>query len=221
MAELRVLVVEDEPDARGLLVTILEKDGYRVRAEADGPAALDAAKTFRPDLALVDSGLPGINGAEVARRLRTAGNLPIIFVTGAHGAADIHGAFRLGADDYIVKPFDPVELSWRVRAVLRRSGRAVAQAWECGDVVLDESDQSVTRAGSPVALTATEFKLLDVLLRHRNQVVSKSQLLRLVWGHDAHGHLVEVHMSSLRRKLEAHGPRMIGTVRGTGYVLRP
>lgn len=218
--KVRVLVVEDEPSARGLLVAILEDDGYQVCAVADGSAAIDAAKTFRPDLALVDSGLPGINGAEVARRLRRAGDLPIIFVTGADAAVDIHGAFRMGADDYIVKPFDPEELSWRVRAVLRRSGRAVAQALECGDVVLDESTQSVTRAGSPVALTATEFNLLGVLLRNRTQVMSKSQLLRLVWGHDAHGHLVEVHMSSLRRKLEAHGPRMIETVRGTGYVLR-
>jgi DNA-binding response OmpR family regulator len=215
----RVLVVEDDPSARGLLVAILEGDGYQVRAVADGPTALEAAVTFRPDLALLDSGLSGINGAEVARRLRQTGDLPIIFVTGADAAEDIHSAFRLGADDYIVKPFDPEELSGRVRAVLRRSGRAVAQAWECGDIILDESAQSVTRAGSPVALTATEFKLLDVLLRNRTQVMSKSQLLRLVWGHDAHGHLVEVHMSSLRRKLEAHGPRMIDTVRGTGYVL--
>ena len=217
---MRVLVVEDEPSARGLLVAILEDDGYQVRAVADGAAALEAVKTFRPDLALVDSGLPGINGAEVARRLRQAGDLPIIFVTGADTAADIHGAFRMGADDYILKPFDPEELSWRVQAVLRRSGRAVAPAWEYGDVILDESTRSVTRAGAPVALTATEFKLLGVLLRKRTQVVSKGQLLHLVWGHDAHGHLVEVHMSSLRRKLEAHGPRMIETVRGTGYVLR-
>ena len=219
MADVRVLVVDDEPSVRGLLVAILEDDGYQVRAAADGPTALEAAETFRPDLALIDSGLPGINGAEVARRLRQAGDLPIIFVTGADTADEIHSAFRMGADDYIVKPFDPVELSWRVRAVLRRSGRAVAQAWECGDVVLDESNQSVTRAGSPVALTATEFKLLGVLVRQRTQVLSKTQLLRLVWGHDAHGHLVEVHMSSLRRKLEAHGPRMIETVRGMGYVL--
>ena len=127
----------------------------------------------------------------------------------------------MGADDYIVKPFDPEELSWRVRAVLRRSGHAVAQVWECGDLVVDEADQSVTRAGSPVALTATEFKLLAVLVRNRNRVVSKSQLLRHVWGYDADGHLLEVHMSSLRRKLEDHGPRMIDTVRGTGYVYVP
>ena len=221
MADVRVLVVEDEPSTRDLLVAILEDDGYTVCAVADGLAALDAVETFRPDLALVDGGLPGINGAEVARRLRQAGNLPIIFVTGANSAEDIHGAFRMGADDYILKPFDPEELSWRVRAVLRRSGHTVAQVWECGDLLLDEGAKLATRAGAPVALTATEFKLLGVLVRNRTRVVAKGQLLGQVWGYDSDDHLVEVHMSSLRRKLEAHGPRIIQTVRGTGYVMRP
>jgi len=221
MAELRVLVVEDEAAARDLLVAILEDDGYQVCAVADGTLALEAADAFRPDLALVDGGLPGIDGAEVARRLRQAGDLPIIFVTGADSAEAIHGGFRMGADDYIVKPFDPEELSWRVRAVLRRSGHAVAQVWECGDLVVDEGTRLVTMAGSPVQLTATEFSLLGVLIRNRTRVVPKGQLLGQVWGYDADDHLVEVHMSSLRRKLEAHAPRMIQTVRGTGYVLRP
>jgi DNA-binding response OmpR family regulator len=222
MAEQRVLVIEDDPSARGLLVTILEDDGYAVCAVADGPAALEAAETFRPDLALVDGGLPGgIDGAEVARRLRQMGNLPIIFVTGADSADDVHRGFRVGADDYIVKPFDPEELSWRVRAVLRRSGHAVAQVWECGDLVVDEGARSVVMDGSPVSLTATEFKMLAVLVRNRTRVVPKGQLLGQVWGYDADDHLLEVHMSSLRRKLEAHGPRLIQTVRGTGYVLRP
>lgn len=221
MAELRVLVVEDEPSARDRLVAILEDDGYKVCAVTDGAAALEAAETFQPDLALVDGGLPGRDGVEVARRLRQAGNLPIIFVTGADSAQDIHEGFRMGADDYILKPFDPEELSWRVRAVLRRSGQAVAQRWECGDLVVDEGTRSVTRAGSPVPLTATEFTILGVLVRNRTRVVPKGQLLAQVWGYDADHHLVEVHMSSLRRKLEAHGPRVIHTVRGTGYVLRP
>ncbi len=108
-----------------------------------------------------------------------------------------------------------------MRAVLRRSGHAVAQVWECSDLVVDEGARSVTRAGSPVSLTATEFKMLGVLIRNRMRVVPKGQLLGQVWGYDADDHLVEVHMSSLRRKLEAHGPRLIHTVRGTGYVLRP
>jgi two-component system OmpR family response regulator len=221
MAEIRVLVVEDEPPARDLLVAILEDDGYKVCAVADGSVAVETAKSFQPHLALLDGGLPGVEGVEVARRLRQAGDLPIIFVTGADSAEDIHGGFRLGADDYILKPFDPEELSWRVRAVLRRSGQAVAQKLECGDIVFDEGTRSVTRSGSPVLLTTTEFELLGVLMRNRTRVVPKRQLLGQVWGYDAADHLLEVHISSLRRKLEAYGPRIIQTVRGTGYVLRP
>jgi DNA-binding response OmpR family regulator len=221
MAELRVLVVEDEPAARDLLVAILEDDGYKVCAVADGLSAMEAAATFQPDLALLDGALPGNDGVEVARRLRETSNLPIVFVTGADSAEDIHSGFRMGADDYIVKPFDSEELSWRVRAVLRRSGHPVAQVWQYGDLVVDEGTRSVTRAGLPVSLTSTEFQLLGVLVRNRTRVVPKGQLLGQVWGYDADDHLLEVHMSSLRRKLEAHGPRIIQTVRGTGYVLRP
>lgn len=217
MTQLRVLVVEDEPAARALL----EDDGYTVLAVADGAAGLAAAPGFKPDIALLDGGLPGIGGIEVARRLRQVDNLPIIFVTGADAAEDIRGGFRMGADDYIVKPFDPEELSWRVRAVLRRSGQVVAQRWECGDLVVDEGTREITRAGTPVVLTATEFSMLGVLIRNRTRVVPKEQLLGQVWGYDADDHLIEVHMSALRRKLDAHGPRMIQTVRGIGYVLRP
>ena len=221
MPEARVLVVEDEPSTRDFLVAILEDSWYKVCAVADGPAALEAAGTFRPDLALVDSGLPGIAGPEVARLLRHGGNLPIIFVTGADSPEDIHRGFRNGADDYILKPFDPEELSWRVRAVLRRSGHAVAQVLECGDLVVEEGAHTVTRAGQRLPLTAIEFKMLAVLVRNRTRVVPKGQLLGEIWRHDADAHLLEVHMSSLRRKLEAHGQRMIHTVRGSGYVLRP
>jgi two-component system OmpR family response regulator len=220
VAELRVLVIDDEPAARNLLVAILESDGYQVCAVADGPTALEAAATFHPDIALVDGGLPGMDGAEVARRLRASSELPIVFVTAADSADAIHGAFRVGADDYILKPFDPEELSWRVRAVLRRCGHAVVQTWACGDLVVDERARSVTRAGSPVPVTATEFELLSVLVRNGTRVVPRTQMLAQVWAHDADGHLLDVHISSLRRKLEAFGPRIIHTVRSAGYVLR-
>lgn len=220
MAEVRVLVVEDEQSARDLLIAILENDGYTVRAVADGSAALEAAASSRPDLALVDAGLPGMSGSDTARRLRQDGDFPIIFVTGADSAEDIHAGFRMGADDYILKPFDPEELSWRVRAVLRRSGHAVAQVQEFGDLVVDEEARLVTRAGAPIELTGTEFKVLGVLLRNRSRVVGKAQLVGQVWGYDTDDHVLEVHMSSLRRKLETHGPRIIQTIRGTGYVLR-
>ncbi len=221
MSAQRVLIVEDEPAARAQLVKILEDDGYRVLAVGDGQAALEAAKEFVPDLALVNGALPNSNGVEVARGLRQSSDLPIIFVTGADSAKDIHDGFRMGADDYILKPFDPEELSWRVRAVLRRSGHAVAQRMECGDLVVDEGTHFASRAGEALALTATEFTILGVLIRNRTRVVPKGQLLAQVWGYDADDHLVEVHVSSLRRKLEAHGPRMIQTIRGTGYVLAP
>lgn len=221
MTEMRVLVVEDEAPARDLLVAILRGDGYTVRAVEDGASALDAAETFRPDIALLDGGLPGLSGADLASRLRLASDLPIIFVTGADSAEAVHRGFRVGADDYITKPFDPEELSWRVKAVLRRSGRAVRRAWECGDITVDDATQSVTRAGEPVAVTATEFKLLRVLIRNAGQIVPKEQLRAEVWANDADNHLLEVHMSSLRRKLEAHGPRRIRTIRATGYLLQP
>jgi len=228
MVELRVLVVEDDPVSRDQLVRILEDDGYVVLAVADDvlaagdrQAALEAAAAFRPDLALVDGALPGNNGVAVARGLRESGDLPIIFVTAADSAEDIYAGFRMGADDYILKPFDPEELSWRVRAVLRRSGHTVAQRLECGDLVLDEGSHLASRAGVALSLTPTEFTILAVLMRNRTRVVPKGQLLAQVWGYDADHHLVEVHVSSLRRKLEALGPRMIQTIRGTGYVLSP
>jgi DNA-binding response OmpR family regulator len=221
VVELRVLVIDDERAARDLLVAILESDGYKVCAVADGPAALATAGSFHPDLALVDGGLPGMDGAEVARRLRISSELPIIFVTGADSADAIHSAFRMGADDYILKPFDPEELSWRVRAVLRRCGHAVVQTWECGDLVVDERARSVTRAGWPVPVTATEFELLSVLVRNGTRVVPRTQLLAQIWGPAADGHVLDVHISSLRRKLDGRGPRVIHTVRNTGYVLRP
>jgi two-component system OmpR family response regulator len=220
MTDTRVLVVEDEAPARDLLVAILRGDGYLVHAVEDGASALDAAESFRPDLALLDGGLPGIPGSELATRLRAASDLPIIFVTGSDSAEAVHRGFRVGADDYITKPFDPEELSWRVKAVLRRSGRAVHRAWECGDLVVDDTTQTVHRAGEPVALTATEFKLLRVLSRNAGRIVPKEQLLAEVWANEADNHLLEVHMSSLRRKLEAHGPRMILTIRATGYIIR-
>lgn len=220
MPELRVLVVEDEDSTRELLAAILRDDGYEVLAMADGDKALAAAEEFRPDLAMLDCALPGSSGVDIGRRLRQQSDIPIIFVTGADSTEDIRSGFKVGADDYIVKPFDSEELSWRVRAVLRRSGHAVAQRWEFADLVVDEGTRSVTRGGAEVSLTTTEFQMLAVLVRNRTRVVPKGQLLNQVWGYDADDHLLEVHMSSLRRKLEAHGPRLIQTVRGVGYVVR-
>ncbi len=222
MAVMRVLVVEDDPVARNLLVQILEGDGYHVAAVDDGLVALEEAERFRPDAALIDGNLPGLRGREVARRLRQTSDLPIMFVTAADAVEDRRAGFAVGGDDYVVKPFDPEELSGRLRAMLRRAGHAGAQVWEAGDLVVDEPAHRVTRAGASVNLTALEFGLLVALLRRRGRVVPKAQLLYDVWGYrDQDDNVVEVHVSSLRRKLEAHGPRIINTVRGYGYVLRP
>lgn len=220
----KVLVVEDDRAARDLLVDILGHDGYDVRAVGDGTKALAVAADFRPDLVLLDGALPGLDGWSVARRLRQRNDVPIIFVTGSDSREDIRAGFGLGSDDYIVKPFDSEELSSRVRAVLRRTGHAVPEAWEIGDLVVDSGARSVTRRGEPVALTTIELDLLVVLVRRRPQVVSKRRLLAQVWGYDdelADSHVVEVHVSSLRAKLEAHGSRLVHTVRGAGYVFRP
>ena len=221
VGEARVLVVEDDSSMRDLLVAILRADGYDVHADQEGRAALRSLGTFRPDLLLLDAGLPDLDGRSIARRVRQSSDVPIVFVTGADSPEEIRAGFRAGADDYVVKPFDPEELSWRVRAVLRRSGRTISEVFEIGDLVVDEGARSVTRGGAPIALTVIEFKLLGVLLRNRQRVVSKSQLLLEVWGYEGNDHVVEVHVSSLRRKLEAHGPRLIHTVRGVGYILRP
>lgn len=222
MAVMRILVVEDEPAARNLLVQILEGDGYQVVAVDNGLAALEAAERFRPDAALIDGGLPDIQGREVARRLRQSSDLPIMFVSAADAVEDRREGFAVGGDDYVVKPFDAEELSGRVRAILRRSGHAVAQVWELGDLVVDEPAHRVTRAGAEVRLTPIEFKLLVTLMRRRNRVVPKAQLLSEVWGfQDQDDNVVEVRIGALRRKLEAHGPPIIHTIRGSGYVLRP
>ena len=218
----KILVVEDDAPVRDLLVSILVNDGYDVRAVADGAQAVLAAAEFRPSLVLLDAGLPGIDGWTVARRLRQTGDVPIVFVTGSDSRDDVREGFRVGGDDYVVKPFDAEELSSRIRAILRRTGHSVQQVWELDGLVVDGAARTVVRDGSRVALTTMEFNLLEVLLRHRSQVISKQQLLHQLWGYDgSDDHVVEVHVSSLRSKLEAHGDRVIHTVRGAGYVLRP
>ena len=217
-------MAEDDQAVRDLLVETLTGDGYDVRAVADGAEVLAIAAELRPDLVLLDAGLPGVDGWSVARRLRQATDLPIIFVTGSDSPDAIRTGFDLGGDDYVVKPFDPEVLSARVKAVLRRAGRDVPEVWELDGLVVDRRDRSVTRNGQPVNLTTLEFNLLEQLVRNRSRVVSKQQLLAQVWGYGGDvgdEHLVEVHMSSLRAKLEVHGSRVIHTVRGAGYLLRP
>ena len=217
----RILVVEDEYAIRNAVTVALADAGYRVEAHADGHRLGVLVEGFRPDLAILDVMLPGPSGFEIARRLRAGSDLPIVFVTARDGVRDRLAGFETGADDYVVKPFVLEELLARVRALLRRSGRLSSGVIEVGDLLIDEAMAGATRAGERVQLTVTEFRLLGYLARNRGRTLSKLQILTQVWGYDAFDpNLVEVHVSSLRRKLEAHGPRLIHTVRGHGYSLR-
>ncbi len=218
----RVLVVEDDRPVRTSLEVALGEEGYEVWACADASGVQRVVDQFRPDLAILDVRLgTGPDGYSTARLLRAHGDLPVIMLTAADTVAERLEGFSAGADDYLVKPFSIAELLARVEALLRRSGRMTSAVRQVGDVIIDDGARTVLRAGEALELTRTEFDLLAVLAKHPSQVLSKVQLLTQVWGFDAYDvNLVEVHMSSLRRKLEAHGPRLIHTVRGVGYVLR-
>ncbi len=220
-APARVLVVEDENAIRDAVGVALRDACYTVEAVDDAPAADAAIAGFRPDLLLLDVMLPSESGFILARRLRRIEDLPIIFLTARDAASDRLTGFDAGGDDYVVKPFVMEELLARVRAVLRRSGRARSGVVEVADLLVDEEAGQALRGGSRVDLTATELRLLGYLARHRGRVLSKLQLLTQVWGYEDYDpNVVEVHVSALRRKLERSGPRLIHTERGLGYVLR-
>jgi DNA-binding response OmpR family regulator len=217
----RVAVVEDEQAQRGAITAALQRAGYTVGAWPDG-ADVERIVAFRPDLAILDVMLPGLDGLALARVLRERDDVPVMFVPAREAVADRLAGFALGADDYVVKPVVLEEVLARAGAVLRRSGRLSHALTEVGDLVIDEEATLATRAGRPLELTATEFRLLLYLAQHRNRTQSKLVLLTQVWGYGAYDpNLVEVHVSALRRKLEAHGPRLIQTVRGMGYRLDP
>ena len=218
----RVLVVEDDRPVRTSLEVALRQEGYEVCACPDASGIQRVVDQFRPDLAILDVHLgSGPDGYSTARLLRGQSNLPVIMLTAADSVTERLEGFNSGADDYIIKPFSMAELLARVEALLRRTGRLTSAVRQVGDVIIDDAARTVLRDGEKLDLTRTEFDLLTTLAKHPGQVLSKVQLLTQVWGFDAYDvNLVEVHMSSLRRKLEAHGPRIIQTVRGVGYVVR-
>jgi two-component system, OmpR family, response regulator len=217
----RVLVVEDEDAIRIPLASALRAAGHQVRECADGVGFEAAVDAFRPDLALLDIQLPGRDGYALARVLRARSDSGVLMVTARDAVDDRMLGFDAGADDYVVKPFATVEVLARVAAILRRLGRIPATV-QVGDLVVDEEARVAVRAGAALELTGTEFKLLAYLIGHRGRILSKTQLLTQVWGYDEYDpNLVEVHISALRRKLEQHGPRLIHTARGLGYVLKP
>jgi len=189
-----------------------------VTSNPDGAEFAAQVAAFRPDVAVLDVMLPTTSGLALAGHLRRHTQAGIVFVTARDGVADRLSGFEVGADDYVVKPFVTAELVARVRAVLRRTGRLRSTTVEVADVVIDEDAGEVLRDGCRISVTATELRLLGYLARQRGRVVSKTQILTQVWGYDAYDpNLVEAYVSTLRRKLEQHGPRVIHTVRGVGY----
>jgi two-component system OmpR family response regulator len=223
MGSARILFIEDEPAIREAIARALAREGYRVHAAADGRGLEELLERFRPDVAILDVMLPGgRDGFELARQLRAASDLPIVFLTARDAPPARLRGFSVGGDDYVTKPVLIEELLARVRALLRRCGRLSSPVIEVGDLLIDEQAAAVTHAGEPVALTATELRLLSYLARNRGRVLSKLQILTQVWGYEDYDpNLVEVNISALRRKLERHGRRLIHTVRGQGYMLKP
>ncbi|MGL3201153.1 MULTISPECIES: response regulator [Curtobacterium] len=218
-ASARILVVEDDDSLRTSVVTTLRAEGFAVAEAPDGRAIADDLDRTAPDLVLLDWMLPGPSGILLAARVRARSDAAVVMMTARDELDDRLRGFAEGADDYVVKPFAMAELVARVTAVLRRRGR-VPSVIEVADLVLDPDASTVRRAGVLLDLTATEFRLLRFLAESRGRTVSKAQITTQVWGYeDVDPNVVEVHLSALRRKMEAHGPRLVHTVRGLGYRL--
>ena len=228
MNSTRVLVVDDEPNICALLSATLRLIDFEVRVAQSGREALIATEEFEPDLVVLDVMLPDIDGFEVAQRLRRDGSgVPVLFLTARHSVEDRVAGLTVGADDYVTKPFSLEEVVLRIRAILRRSGKATAAAAEdsvlrYADLELDEDAHEVRRGGKLIDLSPTEFNLLRYLMVNAGRVVSKAQILDRVWSYDfgGDGRIVESYVYYLRRKIDCWSPPLIHTVRGVGYALR-
>ncbi len=223
---LRVLVVDDENSICELLSMALRYEGWDVRAAGTGADAVSAARDFRPDAVVLDVMLPDMDGLEVLRRLRADSPLvPVVFLTARDAVADRIAGLTAGGDDYVTKPFSLEEVAARLRGLLRRTSRAVADdgLLVVGDLTLDEESHEVIRAGQEIRLTATEFELLRYLMRNPRRVLSKAQILDRVWQYDfgGQGNIVELYISYLRRKIDKGREPMIHTLRGAGYMIKP
>ena len=219
----RILVIEDEERIRNFLQRGLTFEGYRVDTAADGEAGLEIARDNPPDLVLLDLMLPGLDGLEVCRRLRAVSDVPILMLTARESVEDRVTGLDAGADDYLVKPFAFDELMARVRALLRRAQPTKPQVYRFGDLELDTGTRQGRRAGRLFDLTAKEYELLELFMRHPRQVLTREIIFDRVWDYDFGGesNIIEVYVRYLRQKTEADGlPRLIHTVRGIGYVLR-
>ena len=222
----RVLVVDDEPKILEVVRDYLVDAGFSVTTASDGPSALALARSVPPDLVILDLGLPGLDGLDVARELQRRGSVPIIMLTARAAEVDRVLGLELGADDYLVKPFSPRELVARVRAVLRRSDRSrqggdESAPFAAGEVRVDPSRRSVSVSGRPVELTATEFELVEHMARHPGRVFTRAQLLDVIHGLavESYERAIDAHVKNIRRKLEPdpHRPRYLLTVHGVGY----
>jgi two-component system OmpR family response regulator len=221
----RILVVDDEPSIVDAVATSLRYEGFDVEEAGTGRAALAAAQERTPDLIVLDFMLPDLDGLEVTRRLRQDGiKVPILFLTARDAVEDKIAGLTIGADDYVTKPFSLAEVVARVRAILRRAGADTDGDGRLrfADVEMDEESHEVWRSGNPISLTATEFSLLRFFLLNPRRVLSKTQILDHVWHYDFGGdpNVVETYVSYLRKKLDAHGPPLIQTIRLVGYALR-
>ncbi len=221
----RVLVVDDDLALAEMLGIVLRNDGFEVAHCADGAGALDMFRETRPDLVLLDVMLPGLDGIEVCRRIRRESGVPIVMLTARTDTVDVVVGLNAGADDYVLKPFKPQELTARVRARLRRGEEVEPERLTIGDLVIDVAGHSVKRDGKAVPLTPLEFDLLVALARKPWQVFSREVLLEQVWGyrHAGDTRLVNVHVQRLRSKIEKdpEHPDIVVTVRGVGYKAGP
>jgi two-component system, OmpR family, response regulator MprA len=220
---MRILVVDDEPAVRAALQRALALERYEVDLAADGHEALERLAAFPPDAVLLDVAMPRLDGLEVCRRLRAAGDqTPVLMLTARDAVDDRVEGLDAGADDYLVKPFALRELQARLRALLRRTEHGV-ELLRYADLTLDAAAHEVWRGERRVQLSRTEFSLLELLMRHPRQVLTRTQIFEAVWGYDfgATSNALGVYVGYLRRKTEEGGePRLVQTVRGVGYVLR-
>jgi two-component system OmpR family response regulator len=224
---LRVLVVDDEPNIAELLRMALRYEGWDVEVALTGSQAVSTARKQGPDAVVLDMMLPDFDGMEVLRRMRAEQpDVPVLFLTARDAVEDRVAGLTAGGDDYVTKPFSLEEVVARLRALMRRAGAQQTSEHSIltvGDLVLDEDSHDVSRAGTPIQLTATEFELLRYLMRNPKRVLSKAQILDRVWNYDFGGqaNVVELYISYLRKKIDAGREPMIHTMRGAGYVLKP
>lgn len=221
---MHLLIIEDDAETAAYLVNGLQESGHAAQHAGDGPTGLQAAQAARYDALVVDRMLPGLDGLSLVRKLRDAGNTtPVLFLTALADVDDRVMGLQSGGDDYLAKPFAFAELLARLAAIVRRHGAPEpAMQIKVADLEMDRLKRSVKRAGQPIALQAREFRLLEYLMLHAGQTVTRAMLLEQVWGYhfDPQTNVIDVHLSRLRTKIDKHSVQpLIHTVRGTGYRL--